>query len=352
MSKIIGVHIPDGIKNYLINGDMAISQRGTSFAAIATGVYSLDRYRYIKTGAMVHTITQDTDVPSLAQSGYLFRNSLRLNLTTPDTSIAAGDFASIQQYIEGYNWANLAQKNMTVSFWVKATLPGTYCMSFVNTGNDRSYIAEYTISGASTWEYKTITIPASPSAGTWNYTNGIGLRLSWNLVAGTTYQTTAGAWQTGNFLASNNQTNGTNTGATDFRLTGVMLNEGTTAFPFRLFGTGSQDEMVACERYYEKSYDYAFAPGSTAVNGFFQLAGNANGNNFGTVFYKTRKRSQSTVTYYNPVTGTSGELRNVTTAANAASSALEPSETCFHTAAYGNGANDQIHLHWVADSEL
>lgn len=352
MSKIIGVHIPDGIKNYLMNGDMAISQRGTTFTAIAANTYSLDRYFYGKSGAMVHTITQDTDVPSIAQSGYLFQNSMRLNLTTPDTAIAAGDFLFIRQRIEGYNWANLAQKAFTLSFWVKATLAGTYCVSFLNGGNDRSYVAEYAVSGSNTWEYKTVTIAASPSAGTWNYTNGTGLQVVWTLAGGTSIQTTAGAWQTGNFFSSANQVNGVNTGATDFKITGAMINEGTTALPFRLFGSGSQDELSTCERYFEKSYEYADTPGATGVNGFFQLAGNANGNNFGTVFFRTRKRSQPTITYYNPVTGTSGELRNVTTSANAASSANEPSQTCFHTSAYGNGANDQIHLHWIADSEL
>lgn len=352
MSKILGVHVPNGIKNYLINGDMRIAQRGTSFAAIPTSTYSVDRFAYNKSGTMVHTVTQDTDVPSFSRSGYLFQNSLRLNLTTPDTTLAANDLMFIDQRMEGYNWANLAQKTFTLSFWVKATLPGIYCAAFSNFAGDRTYVAEYSVNLSNTWEYKTITVTPSPSSGTWNYGNDIGLRVRWTLAAGATFQTTPNAWNVGDFLGTSNQINGVNNGATDFRITGTMINEGSLALPFKLFGTGSEDELSCCERYFEKSYDLIFPPGSTSVNGFFQLGGNANGNNYGTVFYKTRKRSQSTVTYYNPVTGTSGQLRNVTTATNATSNALEPSETCFHTAAYGNGANDQIHLHWVADSEL
>jgi hypothetical protein len=239
-------------KNYLINGDMRISQRGLTFSAIASSAYSLDRWQYISTSTAVHTITQDSDTPSVAQANYLFQASLRANLTTPKTSVAAGDLIDIRQQIEGYNWANIAQKQFTFSFWVKATLPGIYCVAFRNGGADRSYVAEYTINGASTWEYKTITVSASPSAGTWNYTNGSGLLVVWTLAAGTTFQSVAGSWQTGQFYATANQVNGVNTGSTDFRVTGAMLNEGATAAPFQLFSLNSlQGELAACQRYYE-----------------------------------------------------------------------------------------------------
>lgn len=235
--------------NYFMNGDMRISQRATSFAAIADSTYSLDRIRYFKSGAMVHTVTQDTDVPTLAQAGYLFQNSIRFNLTTPDTSIAATDRCEFNQAIEGFNFANIAQKVFTLSFWVKATLAGTYCAAFANSGTDRSYVAEYVINSANTWEHKQITVSASPSAGTWNYSNGLGLYVRFVLAAGSNFNTTAGAWQTGNFISTSNQVNGVNTGATDFRITGVMVNEGAVAHPFRLHGGDYGEELMACLRY-------------------------------------------------------------------------------------------------------
>lgn len=252
MPKILGIDRvkPEHDKNYFINGDMRISQRGTSFAAVVDGAFTLDRYRYVKTGAMVHTITQDTDVPTLAQSGYLFQNSLRLNLTTPDTAIAASDRCFFEQHIEGYNWVNLAQKDFTVSFWVKATLTGTYCVAFTNSGTDRTFVSEYTINTTDTWEYKTLKIEASPSGGTWNYSNGSGLIARFILAVGTTFQTTAGAWQTGNFQGTANQVNGVNTGATNFRMTGLMMNEGSVAAPFKLFTEDIGNEQLACFRYY------------------------------------------------------------------------------------------------------
>lgn len=239
-------------QNYIINGDMRISQRGTSFTAIASGTYSLDRWKYYKSGAAVHTVTQDTDAPTLTDAGYLFRNSLRLNLTTPDTSIASGDFVFLNQNIEGYNWAPLAQKVFTLSFWVKATTIGTYCVSFLNAAADRSYVAEYTINTTATWEYKTVTVAASPSTGTWDYTNGAGLQVTWVLAAGSSVQTTAGAWQNGSFNATANQVNGVNTGSTDFRITGVMINGGSTASPFSTYGKTFDQELAACYRYYNR----------------------------------------------------------------------------------------------------
>ncbi len=277
----------NSFKNYIINGDMKISQRGTSFVAIASGIYSLDRYSYNKAGTVaVHTASQDTDAPTFVQAGYLFQNSLRLNLTTPDTSIAAGDVLFIDQRVEGYNWTNLAQRAFTLSFWVKATLPGIYCAAFTNSGANRSYVAEYTINVSDTWEYKTITVSASPSAGTWDYTNGIGLRVRWCLAAGSTFQTTANAWNTGDFVATSNQVNGVNTGATDFKITGVMLNAGTEAAGFRLFSSGNfTDEFSSCQRYLERGR-------------MFQQVGASLSNQTTWVNYATAKRAAGTMTQY------------------------------------------------------
>lgn len=254
MPQIRGIHVPkeSNVKNYIINGDMGISQRGTSFPTIASGTYNLDRYYYEKSGGMVHTVTQDTDVPTMAQANYLFKNSLRANLTTPDTSIAAGEYIAILQKIEGYNFSNIAQKTFTLSFWVKATATGIYCVSLRNSTADRSYVAEYTINATNTWEYKTIVIPPSPSAGTWNYTTGVGLHVGFVLAVGSTFQTSANSWQTGNFFGTSNQVNGVNTGATDFRIAGVMLNEGVIAAPFGLFGEDIDGEFAACQRYFQR----------------------------------------------------------------------------------------------------
>jgi hypothetical protein len=341
-------------KNYIINGDMRISQRGTSFTSIADSTYNLDRYVYFKTGAMVHNLTQDTDVPTLAESDYLFQNSLRLNLTTPDTSIASTDRVEISQIVEGYNWANLAQKDFTLSFWVKATLTGTYCVYFRNSGADRSYIAEYTINASNTWERKTIHISASPSAGTWNYLNGIGIRIGWTLAAGSNFHTTPNAWQTGNFLATANQVNGVNTGATDFRLVGVMLCEGHLDDPeFNTFGKDFLAEVQACQRYFEKSYELTQALGANPTDP-------ANTTRFSLPSsqavrtpnpFKVSKRASPSITVYSAANGSSGQvdINNVGQAVGA----ISPQQNGFwaETTSAATGSIT-FGYQWTAQSEL
>jgi hypothetical protein len=284
---------------------MQIAQRGTSFAAAADGTYSVDRFQYFKSIGAVHTVSQDTDAPTQAQSKSLFNKSLRLNLTTPDTSIAAGEYVGIVQAIEGYNYVQFAQKAFTLSFWVKATLTGTYCVAFKNNGNDRTYVAEYTVNATNTWEQKFVTVLAPPSAGTWDYTNGAGLKVIWVIAAGSTFQTSAGSWNTGSFFCTSNQVNGVNTGATDFKITGVMVNEGVVAAPFSLFGNTVEGEIVACQRYYEKSDNIDVQPGSGSSQSRFYtgiLNSGGGGAHGPAVFRVVKRNNPSTVSYWNSTT--------------------------------------------------
>jgi len=167
-----------------------------------------------------------------------------------DSSIAAGDYCTIATRIEGYNWLPFAQRQFTLSFWVKAAKTGTHCVYFRNSGtSDRTYVAEYTISAADTWEWKTITVTASPSAGTWDYTTGRGLEIGWALSCGSTFQTTAGAWQTGNYRGTSSQVNETDNTANNFKLYGVRMNLGTLALTGAPRPHGLEEFL--CRRYSE-----------------------------------------------------------------------------------------------------
>jgi len=234
--------------NAIINGDMNIWQRGTSFAAIANGAFFADRWRYVTNSTAVHTITRDTDVPTVAQAGRLFNYSTLVDCTTADGTVGAGEVTYIAQKVEGFNWLPLAQRAIIISFWVKATKTGVYCVSLRNSGVDRSYVGEYTVNTTATWEFKTVAITASPSAGTWNYTNGTGVDVAFALLCGSTSQTTAGAWQTGNFIATANQVNACDSTANDFRITGVKLEPGSVA-TMSLPQTYDK-ELMSCQRYY------------------------------------------------------------------------------------------------------
>lgn len=331
-------------QNFIINGAMEVAQRGTSFVSPSSGNYLLDRWGYSKSSEATHTVTQDTDVPTFAQSGYVFTNSMRFNLTAADTSITAGQNIGFFQRIEGHNFKKFAQKNFTVSFWVKATLTGTYCMYFLNTGEDRTYIAEYTINTTNTWQKVTITVPASPSAGTWNYTNGTGITVGWTFAASSTLQTTAGSWQSGSFRASANQINGVNTGATDFRITGVMVNEGDAAQPYINFSAKALgEETEICKRYYE--FGFQSVADSGAASGVLGALGRVN--------YTVPKRAATnTLAVFNG--GTPNQVRNDNNGASEGAVAVGSQDATGFQPRSTSALTDNVQFSygWTSDSEL
>ena len=350
------LHAPGN--NLIINGAMRVFQRGTSFVAALTGTFSADRWLYVKAGTMVHTVTQDADVPTVAQAGVLFTSSLRLNLTTADIAIAAGDACLMLQNIEGYNFQRIAQRAFTASFWVKATTAGVYSISFRNSGQDRSYVSNFTISAGATWEYKTVTVPASPTAGTWSYTNGIGITVGITLATGTTFQTTAGAWQVGNFIGTATNVNGVNTGATDFRFTGLQVEAGSVATQFEIDTVA--DEISSCQRYYWKSFPYATAPAQNAgVAGalnYRTAAAGALAHSRATTF-PVLMRASPTVTTYNPAAA-NANWRNVSINTDSAAPLLtsgsisDAQVEITNPQLAGDTISHYIIIHATADAEL
>jgi hypothetical protein len=236
-SSIIG-------KNKIHNGKMEIAQRGTTFTN-ANNQYTLDRWLSQKSTPAVFDIIQSTDVPSSNE----FRVSLRHTVTTVDASIGSTDYAWLTQGIEGYNARDLIDRTFTLSFWVRSAKTGVHCVSLRNSASDRSYVVEYTVSAANTWEQKTITITGGLiTAGTWNWTTGVGVTVSFALAGGSTFQTTANAWQTGNFVSTANQVNCLDTIGNIFAVTGVQLEIGTSATQFE--HRAYSDELSLCQRYY------------------------------------------------------------------------------------------------------
>lgn len=239
-----------GNRNLIINGDMRIAQRGTS-AFTGTDKFPADRWVVGGSTSVVLTSqNESTEVPDG------FQNSAKLSITTADSSIAAGDAWELTQHIEGYNVADLlfgtsSAKSVTLRFSVNCTSTGTFCVVLLGSSDgstlDRSYVAEYTINSADTWEEKTITVPGD-TGGTWHTGNGRGLSVRFGLTAGTTYQKAAGSWGAGNMIGSSNQTQLLSTANSEWYVTGVQLEVGNTATPFehRSFA----DELARCQRYY------------------------------------------------------------------------------------------------------
>lgn len=235
-------------KNIVLNGDFQVWPEGTSFTGPANGDYTAAQWAWGQTGTGVVDVAQITaSLPTVAEAGRLISNGLEVDVTTADATIAE---YFVTTRIEGYDYAQLAQRPMVLSFWHKHTKTGTYCVSVRNKGNDRSYVAEYTQSVSDTWERAEIPITASPSAGTWNYTNGVGLRLDFTIAAGATFHTTAGAWQTGDYRSTSSQVNGMDAATNFFRIAGVQLEAGSVATEFEQ--GRYEDVLAATKRYYQR----------------------------------------------------------------------------------------------------
>jgi hypothetical protein len=225
-------------------------QRGTTLS-IASGAptYLADRFRFLNlvgtTGVV--TFSRSADAPTVANAGMLVNNCLMIAVTTIDAALTAGDAYVVQHFVEGYDFAQIAQRAMTLSFWCKHTKTGTYCIGLGNAGGDRYYIAEYTQSVSDTWEKKTINITASTSAGTWDYTNGVGLTINFVMAVGSTYQGSANAWTAGNAIGTSNQVNAMDNVANRFRLALIQLEAGSIATPFEI--KSRQEVLDHCQRY-------------------------------------------------------------------------------------------------------
>ena len=238
-----------GVRNLIINGDMRIAQRGTTATpSTGTAYYTVDRFNFRDQNTGAYTIDQSTDAPTN------FTHSTKITVTAADTSIASGERYWISTILEGQNISHLNfgssdAQTVTLSFYVKSSLTGTFSGALQNNDYNRGYAFEYTISSANTWERKTITI-AGDTTGTWLTTNGVGLRIFWDLGAASDRQITSGSWQVSSASAATGASQViANNGAT-FYITGVQLEVGDTATPFE--HRPYDMELARCQRYFQR----------------------------------------------------------------------------------------------------
>ena len=214
----------------IINGDMSVAQRGTSFSSMSNGQFITDRFFYDRAGGgvtAVFTGSQSTDVPS----GTSFANSIKMDVTTAQTlGSSGGTYLGVTTKVEGYNYKLISNQKGTISFWVKSNLTGTYSIVFRNNGNDRVLVEEYTIDSANTWEKKTIPLPTFTTGGTWNYTNGLGVSIFFCLaVAGDNDTSTIGSWISSgvtSIYGSSNNVEFASSTSNEWYITGVQLEVG------------------------------------------------------------------------------------------------------------------------------
>ena len=237
---------PYVLKNKIINGAMVIDQRNNGASVTpADGAYTVDRWQAGLTQASKFSVQRSTVAPTG------FTNSL-LVTSLSAYSVLTGDLFRVSHYIEGFNtsdlgWGAAGAQTVTLSFWVRSSLTGTFSGSLMNSAINRAYPFTYSISAANTWEQKSVTI-AGDTSGTWLTDNGIGIRVGFSLGAGATFSGTAGAWAASTLTAATGATSVVGTNGATFYITGVQLEVGSTATPFerRLYN----QELANCQRYY------------------------------------------------------------------------------------------------------
>lgn len=255
------------LRNRIINGAALIDQRragaSASSAASSGYTYVCDRFRVyngLASGAM--TVQQSTTAPSG------FKNSCYMTTTTAQSSLGAGELASFEQGIEGFNiadfgWGTASAKPITLSFWVNASVTGNYDIALRNNFSltNRAYVTTFNVASSNTWEYKTITI-AGDTSGSWSTDNSAGLYVIFNLATGSSYITsTTNAWQTGNVFATSGGTRLLSTNGATFYIAGVQVEVGTQATPFEWRPYGA--EFLLCQRYYSVTKGNAYISASS-----------------------------------------------------------------------------------------
>jgi hypothetical protein len=242
---------PYVLKNRIINGAMVINQRGFSGTPVS-GNYTLDRWQYQSTQASKVTISQNAGAVTTPTG---FNNYLGIT-SSSSYSVGASDAFLLVQFIEGFNFADLNwgtanAQTITISFWVYSSLTGTFGGAMQNYGVTRSYPFSYSVPTANTWTKISVTI-AGDTSGTWvGATNAGAATLVFGLGSGATYSGTSGAWASANLVQPTSTVSVVGTSGATFYITGVQLEQNTSATPFerRLYN----QELANCQRYYYKT---------------------------------------------------------------------------------------------------
>ena len=341
-----------GRRNIIINGAMQVAQRGTSFTSNAD-LYTLDRFA-IGHGSPVNamTVSQETDAPTG------FKYSLKV-LAGTGASASTGGYAVLRQAIEGTNMYHLAfgtssAKTITISFYVKSSLTGTFAVSIRNQAGNRAFASTYTINSANTWEYKTITI-AGDTSGTWTADTGIGLHIHFDLGIGSNFDIATGAWTAGsNMFGGESTVKLTETTNATWFLTGVQLEVGSVATPFehRSFG----EELSACQRYFCKTFDYATVPANNSTTSGSFMLGNSASNYEPSVTwrYPVEMRGTPAITLFNPEAGTTSQWSagGGTVSSNARALFTGTSSTVIDNGDVQLAGGNSWRIHATASSEL
>jgi len=242
-------------KNLVQNGAMTVSQRGTGVILAGfdstTDSYGPDRFMMSggggpqNRGEIEHVTTGGPDG---------FPNFMRYDVTTAESAVAAGEITAIYHKIEAQNLQHLLYGTagalaVTLQFYMRSPKTGTHCVGLYQEDGARSYIREFTVAVADTWEQHSVTFPGDAS-GTINDDNGSGFRIVWPIIAGSNYQVAADGWAADNDYATSNQQNLADNVSNNIDLTGVQMEVGSVATDFAHEDIGTT--LQKAQRYFQK----------------------------------------------------------------------------------------------------
>jgi hypothetical protein len=358
-AQLYGVASPPnsmGFRNRILNGDCRIDQRnaGASVTQTTSVVYTVDRWSCYGSAASKFTVQRNAGsvTPPTGFTNYLGATS------SSAYSVGASEFFFIQQVIEGFNvadlgWGTASAQSVTLSFWVRSSLTGTFGGTISNGATNRVYPFTFTISSANTWEQKTLTV-SGDTTGTWSADNSGGIVVNFNMGAGASVSGTAGAWSGSTLRAPTGATSVVGTNGATFYITGVQLEAGTVASPFERRDYGR--ELMMCQRYYCKTFNQSVVPASNAgqAGGFVVPApANTAGDRGYLVTWRfpVSMRAAPTVTTFNPSAAGSGWFTS-SGGSVAASTANAGTDAVMITHTGAATANQNAVIHATASIEL
>jgi hypothetical protein len=337
-----------GFRNMVINGNFAIDQRnaGVAQSGQTTDFYAVDRF-VCSVNASGNFTGQQVALSTLGgtqPAGFTY--ALGCTAASGRTA-AAGDVYGLRHRIEGFNSAQLSwgasnAKSVTLSFWVRSSVTGTYNVGFFNAAANRSLVTSYTIITANTWEYKTIFVTGD-ATGTWGIGNGVGVEIFWDLGSGSTYNvSTLNTWTAGIFVTSAASTKWIATASATFYITGVQLEQNYQPTPFEQRPIGVELEL--CQRYcISRKTDYAITNGWTTTNGQKWMS----------VSLPTTMRIAPNTTIYDAL-GTAGKVSTLDSGGSGTNNVTVGFQTSFPTliTALVSGTHTGMYFGYFAECEL
>ena len=345
-----------------INGSMDVSQELGTTGTSADFTYAIDGWKLSKNGTMIPIAVQSAS-SSLFPG---FSNMLAVVFSTAQASLGASDVVSMLHPIEGYRVARLAwgtanARPITIAFWSDHFKPGLYSVVARNNPPNRCYAATYTHAVSNVPQYNVITIPGDTS-GTWAANNALGLMLVFCVGAGSTYVApSANTWSAGNFHAAPGQVNGADSTSNAFRITGVVVLPGTqapTAAQSPLLMRPYDQELVTCQRYYQKSFPYEtpVGPNKGALGAIAYVIPVASAYGAAEAHYGTKMRASPVIICYNPSGNVNNKWYNLGSAADSGAPTIahNSADRCLlvNTHVAGDLANHSLVIHYVADARL